>query len=258
MTDREPEALLEQMERKANREVEGKWAKHFAGSDTKRRFVDNPREALDKNPMQPVAKPPPRSGVEVLSTLVKRSLGLKFRDPFFMVLCGVVPVVVSLIFAFVMNAGVEDLDAWDESSASTEHSYLVVLTIMTCFFGALSSALEIISESHILSRERRGGVGLLPYMISKAVTYAVPSVIFPALAIGVLVATTGQVLQAEFLDYWLILAPTFFAAACAGLLISSLVKSQEVVIVVAVFFACLLYTSPSPRDATLSRMPSSA
>mgnify|MGYP003308268395 CR=1 FL=1 len=26
----------------------------------------------------------------------------------------------------------------------------------------------------------------------------------------------------------------------------------------AVFFSCLLYTSPSPRDATLSRMPSSA
>ena len=24
------------------------------------------------------------------------------------------------------------------------------------------------------------------------------------------------------------------------------------------FFGCLLYTSPSPRDATLSRMPSSA
>ena len=27
---------------------------------------------------------------------------------------------------------------------------------------------------------------------------------------------------------------------------------------VAVFWGCLLYTSPSPRDATLSRMPSSA
>ena len=26
----------------------------------------------------------------------------------------------------------------------------------------------------------------------------------------------------------------------------------------AAYFACLLYTSPSPRDATLSRMPSSA
>ena len=29
-------------------------------------------------------------------------------------------------------------------------------------------------------------------------------------------------------------------------------------VVVSSFFACLLYTSPSPRDATLSRMPSSA
>ena len=27
---------------------------------------------------------------------------------------------------------------------------------------------------------------------------------------------------------------------------------------VALYLACLLYTSPSPRDATLSRMPSSA
>ena len=27
---------------------------------------------------------------------------------------------------------------------------------------------------------------------------------------------------------------------------------------IARFYACLLYTSPSPRDATLSRMPSSA
>ena len=29
-------------------------------------------------------------------------------------------------------------------------------------------------------------------------------------------------------------------------------------VIVELFFSCLLYTSPSPRDATLSRMPSSA
>ena len=28
--------------------------------------------------------------------------------------------------------------------------------------------------------------------------------------------------------------------------------------IIAIIIACLLYTSPSPRDATLSRMPSSA
>ena len=40
----------------------------------------------------------------------------------------------------------------------------------------------------------------------------------------------------------------------AGALIS-LIKG---LIVAAVFAGCLLYTSPSPRDATLSRMPSCA
>ena len=33
---------------------------------------------------------------------------------------------------------------------------------------------------------------------------------------------------------------------------------NEVVAVLCAYYVCLLYTSPSPRDATLSRMPSSA
>ena len=35
-------------------------------------------------------------------------------------------------------------------------------------------------------------------------------------------------------------------------------SKEDIAKTVAVFSACLLYTSPSPRDATLSRMPSSA
>ena len=35
-------------------------------------------------------------------------------------------------------------------------------------------------------------------------------------------------------------------------------KDKEVFTIVELFNDCLLYTSPSPRDATLSRMPSSA
>ena len=34
--------------------------------------------------------------------------------------------------------------------------------------------------------------------------------------------------------------------------------SQREQLFMALFYHCLLYTSPSPRDATLSRMPSSA
>ena len=36
------------------------------------------------------------------------------------------------------------------------------------------------------------------------------------------------------------------------------IESGDYSIFPARIFACLLYTSPSPRDATLSRMPSSA
>ena len=49
------------------------------------------------------------------------------------------------------------------------------------------------------------------------------------------------------------LAKTAVAAAIAGVpLAASAVQLEDYLI------ACLLYTSPSPRDATLSRMPSSA
>ena len=39
---------------------------------------------------------------------------------------------------------------------------------------------------------------------------------------------------------------------------SSLQKNTGLTLVIAANYGCLLYTSPSPRDATLSRMPSSA
>ena len=39
---------------------------------------------------------------------------------------------------------------------------------------------------------------------------------------------------------------------------SLLVALDSGIVLFAVLYTCLLYTSPSPRDATLSRMPSSA
>ena len=39
---------------------------------------------------------------------------------------------------------------------------------------------------------------------------------------------------------------------------TDLISNEELVIKLHKYYTCLLYTSPSPRDATLSRMPSSA
>ena len=41
-------------------------------------------------------------------------------------------------------------------------------------------------------------------------------------------------------------------------LVSELSKNHEVKVIEPSLFACLLYTSPSPRDRIASRMPSSA
>ena len=49
-----------------------------------------------------------------------------------------------------------------------------------------------------------------------------------------------------------------FSDGSGNLLIGSYAALVYAVPVIGGFIACLLYTSPSPRDATLSRMPSSA
>ena len=74
------------------------------------------------------------------------------------------------------------------------------------------------------------------------------------LAIGALLKNLGFTIQESIFS-------TFLTYALPG----SLVMAESILIGVsllnlffAVWLVCLLYTSPSPRDATLSRMPSSA
>ena len=64
----------------------------------------------------------------------------------------------------------------------------------------------------------------------------------------------ARVAQERIVDQ--VFDPAVVPAIRAGLLREQLVEESR--LLVAEFAICLLYTSPSPRDATLSRMPSSA
>ena len=44
----------------------------------------------------------------------------------------------------------------------------------------------------------------------------------------------------------------------ANVIVAKYPEGKQQSAVMALLYICLLYTSPSPRDATLSRMPSSA
>ncbi len=237
ITDREPGALLEALPRKQGPEAPGVWAQRFERSDAAERFVRGRRAALDHQRPTPWPTLQQPGSLMQLATLLGRNLRLKFRDPFFLLLSFVVPPVVAALFVAVLGARVGPGDEGTYVAAQVAHQYLVVLTIMTCFFGALAASLEVVPELAILRRERRGGVGLGAYVGSKAMTYLVPSVFFPALALATIHVLDGDVLGGAFLQQWAVLASAFFASASAGLLFSSALASPQSVIVVAVFYA---------------------
>ncbi len=236
VTDREPGALLERMPKKPDPAVPGELALRYRSSEVFGKLVQGRAEQLSAQPPQPWPLPPMPSAASRAATLVGRNLTMKLRDSFFLLLTFVVPAAVSALFVAVLGAQVEG-SGRSVDGANVAHQYLVVLTIMTCFFGALAASLEIVSEIPILRRERRGGLGLGAYLMSKAVTYAIPALVFPAVALGTLHSLSGGVLRGEFLHQWTVLVPTFFAAACAGLLLSSLLASAQGVVIVAVFYA---------------------
>ena len=55
-----------------------------------------------------------------------------------------------------------------------------------------------------------------------------------------------------------VLSPWVASATSANFLRKELDKPGVQMVVVELYATCLLYTSPSPRDGLLSRMPSSA
>ena len=60
------------------------------------------------------------------------------------------------------------------------------------------------------------------------------------------------------LGHYLTLGAVIFSIGVIGIFLN---RKNIIVILMSIeliLLACLLYTSPSPRDATLSRMPSSA
>jgi ABC-type multidrug transport system ATPase subunit/pSer/pThr/pTyr-binding forkhead associated (FHA) protein len=250
--DRQAGALLDEIP------VEGVpvWPLRFRESDNYRRAV-LARQELPIDPNTAGSPPPTRGALSALWVLLGRGLLLKARDKYFWIVAVLVPLVVALLFALVLGAqlGRDPCPTTEEHTrAGVEHSYLLVLTIMACFFGALSSSLEILRERAVLARERRSGLGLLPYLASKAWLFVIPALTHPLASLSVL-ELWGGALEGEFIRHYLVLVPGFFAAACAGLCISATVGSAEGVIGLSVSYAIIqtVFSVFAPLSVTVGQ-----
>ena len=86
-----------------------------------------------------------------------------------------------------------------------------------------------------------------------------------AIAVGGGVGAVARFMVARQMGHWLgtylpygTLTVNALGSWMLGFLSVYLLDRPEVSPLIRLGLACLLYTSPSPRDATLSRMPSSA
>jgi len=222
-------------------EAEGKgmspaWPQRYVGSKLFLRSVQGRAQSLSS--FTPPDRIPPklRGGLSTLVLLVRRGLLMKARDKFFWVVAIIVPLLASFLITMVIRTQLDADEPWSFLRAGVEHTYLVVLTIMVCFFGSLSTSLEILYERAVFGRERRSGLGVMPYVGSKAVMYLIPSVLHPAMSLAAFLLL-GDALEGDFLSYYLVLVPGFFAAAAAGLCLSAVMRSAEGVVGFAVAYS---------------------
>ena len=252
--DRQAGALLDEIP------VEGPplWPYRFQQSENYKRSV-LARQQLPIDPSAVGSLPRTRGALSNLLTLLRRGLKLKSRDRYFWVVAFLVPLIVAGLFSIVLGAqlGTDDCPTTEEHTrAGVEHSYLVVLTIMACFFGALSSSLEILRERAVLERERRSGLSLLSYLASKALLFVIPALTHPLASLTVL-HLAGGALEGAFWREYVVLVPAFFAAAAAGLCISASVRSAEGVIGLAVSYAIVqtVFSAFAPLSVTVGDDP---
>ena len=234
--ERQAGAVFDRLAEGEEKKMNPTWPQRYGASKLFARSVQGRAQSLTAfaPPHRPAANL--RGGLSTLALLVQRGLLMKARDKFFWVVAMIVPLLASSLITMVIKTQLESGNTWSLLRASVEHTYLVVLTIMVCFFGSLSTSLEILYERAVFGRERRSGLGVIPYVGSKAVMYFIPAVLHPAVSLGVFLAFGGAI-EGNFASYYVVLVPSFFAAAAAGLCLSAVMRSAEGVVGFAVAYS---------------------
>ncbi|WP_148667939.1 FHA domain-containing protein [Streptomyces sp. WAC05950] len=219
------------------------WAGEYAASTAHRRYVlgaahqpwyggDRPAAAA---PAAYVPPPKAQSWGSQLSTLVRRYAAALSADRTFLAIMIALP--------FVMGAMARAL-AGNRLTQETAINALLILSVGAVLTGAANAVRELVKERVIYRRERAVGLSRSAYLMSKvvvlgAVTVAQAVVLTLVALYGVDLSAPGGhgVIMAPLVEITIAVALLAFTAMMLGLLISALVRKEEVTMPLLVLLA---------------------
>ena len=201
-----------------------KWQKKFSERvdyNLRQRAVDK----FDISDNEPPSKPSQASAFlsfwRQYSTLTTRYRKVKLRDTTGMLVIGLQPPFLALVMWIVFQ---------DKSGALPTESMLFMLSLSCLWFGMSAAVRELISDQVIFRRERRVGVGTLPYVLSKVSVLGIIVAIQACILSGVMYFLMGMGDESYNFSLMALLGVstlTSWVGMGLGLLVSSLWKSSE-------------------------------
>ncbi len=206
-------------------EDQDKWASQF-----KQRTDYNIRQrAIDSCEVSEKAPPPPPKSVggwksfwRQLTTLIDRYRKVKLRDTTGMAVIALQPPFLALVMWIVFQ---------EDGHAVPTESMLFMLALSCLWFGMSASVRELISDQVIFRRERRVGVGVLPYVLSKVVVLGIVVSLQTVFLAGSMYWAMGM---GDLESYAFVLSDLLMVSTLTGLVgmglglfVSSLWKSSE-------------------------------
>ena len=219
-------------------EKEGKnWKEIYKESDIYKTFViDRAEKSLNENnQIENFEKDNRNSFFIQLKVLTKRYLTIKLKDKInSAVLLIQAPIIAMLLIFLFSGSGYEK---YKENPAIL----LFILIISAIWFGVINSVREIISEKSIFNRERKFGLKITPYILSKFLILTILSfiqVVLLVTIINIFVPLKIDLIRTIFLIFL-----TSLSGLSIGLLISSLAKSsaQALAIVPIVLLPMIIF-----------------
>lgn len=153
-----PDAIF----RRLSEHTESEWAEMYRNSDAYRTYVTIRERLFTVQETTSITSPTAResrpSGFSQFMTLSKRYLKTKLRDRTGMLVIGFQPPFLAGVMAVLFPSPTVEM--------------LFMLSLSALWFGLSASVRELIADRVIWRRERRVGIGVLPYVASKVVVLA--------------------------------------------------------------------------------------